>query len=88
MKKLLLVLLCIFTLSSWHANAQLTEGFESGVFPPTNWTQEYVSAAADWSTSNGNANGSIGGSNSGSLNAIFIANNYIMETQLAWLLQH
>jgi len=76
MKKLLLVLLCIFTLSSWHANAQLTEGFESGVFPPTNWTQEYVSAAADWSTSNGNANGSIGGSNSGFLNAIFIANNY------------
>ena len=76
MKKLLLTLLCIFTLSSWHANAQLTEGFESGVFPPTNWTQEYVSAAVDWSTSNGNANGSVSGSNSGSLNASFVANNY------------
>ena len=76
MKKLLLTLLCISTLSFWHANAQLTEGFESGVFPPTNWTQEYVSAAVDWSTSNGNANGSIGSSNSGSLNAIFVANNY------------
>ena len=76
MKKLLLTLLCIFTLSSWHANAQLTEGFESGVFPPTNWTQEYVSAAVDWSTSTGNANGSVPGSNSGSLNASFVANNY------------
>ncbi len=61
MKKLLLTLLCIFTLSSWHANAQLTEGFESGVFPPTNWTQEYVSAAVDWSTAAGNANGSGSG---------------------------
>ena len=76
MKKLLLTLLCIFTLSSWHANAQLTEGFEGGVIPPTNWTQEYVSATADWSTDSGNTNASVSGSNSGSLNAIFAASNY------------
>ncbi len=36
MKKLLLTLLCILSFSSWHANAQLTEGFET--WPPTGWT--------------------------------------------------
>lgn len=68
--------LFIVLLSFLQLNAQvLSEGFEGATFPPTNWTEEYVSATASWSSNAGN-NNSIGSANGGSLNAIFASSNY------------
>lgn len=40
------------------ANAQMTEGFEGGAVP-AGWTQEYVSAAIDWTVETQNENASV-----------------------------
>jgi len=68
--------LAVIALGFSSANAQvLQEDFESGTFPPTGWTEEFVAATANWSTNNGNQNSSVS-AHAGSNNAYFYSANY------------
>ncbi len=62
----------VLTAFGWQVNAQLTEDFESGTFPPTGWTENAVSGTVNWATNTGNNNGSVAGAHGGTLNAMLV----------------
>jgi hypothetical protein len=66
----------LLTAFSWQANAQLSEDFEGATFPPTGWTEDFVSGTANWAANSGNSNGSVAGAQGGTLNAMFYSANY------------
>jgi len=66
----------LLTAFSWQANAQLSEDFEGATFPPTGWTEDFVSGTANWAANSGNNNGSVAGAHGGTLNAMFYSGNY------------
>ena len=66
----------LLTAFSWQANAQLSEDFEGATFPPTGWTEDFVSGTANWAANSGNNNGSVAGAQGGTLNAMFYSANY------------